>query len=89
MISGIILILLMVYTTITPLLAARIKLPGLSGSKEKLTSFSQGFMALFSFERIKGWFKSGSQDSSEVDEDEFKEKYPALSKKKEENRKGR
>ena len=79
-VSGIILILLMVYTTITPLLASRIKLPNITGSKDTFTSFSKAIASMFSLSKIKEWFSSESQDN---EEDEFDEKYPALAKQKE------
>ena len=75
--SGIILILLLVYTSITPLIASKISLPGLSAFKKSGAAISSLFVSVFSFEKIKSLF---SKENSTEDE-EFEEKYPALAEK--------
>ncbi|KAA3636877.1 MAG: DNA translocase FtsK [Calditrichaeota bacterium] len=84
-VSGIILILLMIYTTITPLLASRIKLPNIAGSKDTFSSFSKAIASMFSLSKIKEWFSSETEDNE--NDDEFDEKYPALAKQKEDKSK--
>ena len=73
--SGIILILMMVYTSITPLLAAKISLPKFSIFKNSWNSITSFFSKLFTFEKIKGLLERDDKESDD-EEDYFEEKQP-------------
>ncbi len=79
--SGVIIILLMVYTSITPLLASKISVPSLKPLLNLGTSLFSSVSSLFTFEKIKTLFQS--KTSSEYDDkEEFDDRYPSLAAKK-------
>ncbi len=78
--SGIIFILLMVYTSITPLLASKISLPSFKPLQNFGLSILSSVSSLFTVEKIKALFQSN--DTSEDEEENFDERYPSLAAKK-------
>ncbi len=77
--SGGILILLMVYTTITPLIASKISLPSMKPFQGFGTSIFSSIVSLISLDKFKELFNS---DVDDEEEDEFDERYPSLATKK-------
>ena len=80
--SGIIVILLMVYTSITPLLASKITLPSLKPFKDFGSSLGGKLTSAFSFSALKELFSRNKTDEDNEEEIEFDERYPSLAAKK-------
>ena len=78
--SGVIIILLMVYTSITPLIASKISIPSLKPILNFGTSLFSSVGSLFTFEKIKALFQS--KTSPKENDGEFDNRYPSLAAKK-------
>jgi len=69
MLGGVILLLLILYTSITPLLAAHLRLPGVEAIGKIYHVFRAIVVRVFSF----GWLPSFSGDDSDDEEDDYDE----------------
>ncbi len=81
--AGAIVILLMVYTSITPLLASKLSMPSMKPLLNLGGSLFGSIASLFSMEKLKEKFQSfSSSKDDEEDDEEFDDRYPSLAAKK-------